>query len=131
MGLEWRAVSAQVTKHFVSIFSKTCNNLHLIWIISVLPSMENSVDPDHLASDKQGNTDNTGPNRWTHQFSMYYRWEWGGGGGTGPPPPWEGLNRPLVKCNQKLFFFLFLNQNIQYVVGTQKNGLNESTQNIC
>ena len=26
MGLESRAVSAQVTKHFVTIFSKTCNN---------------------------------------------------------------------------------------------------------
>ena len=25
MGLESRAVSAQVTKHFVTIFSKTCN----------------------------------------------------------------------------------------------------------
>ena len=26
MGLELRAVSARVTKHFVTIFSKTCNN---------------------------------------------------------------------------------------------------------
>ena len=26
MGLESRTVSAQVTKHFATIFSKTCNN---------------------------------------------------------------------------------------------------------
>ena len=28
MGLESRAVSAQETKHFVTIFRKTCNNTH-------------------------------------------------------------------------------------------------------
>ena len=43
--------------------------------------------------------------------------------------------RPLVRvCNRKIFF-LFLNQNIYYNKGTQKNRLNEmvllSTQNIC
>ena len=43
------------------------------------------------------------------------------------------LSRPLIKSvYQKINF---LNQNILYVVGTQKNRLNEtvlwSTQNIC
>ena len=33
LGLESRAVSARVTKHFVTFFSKTCNNAHYTMVL--------------------------------------------------------------------------------------------------
>ena len=45
------------------------------------------------------------------------------------------LNKSFVKSAYQKIIFLFFDQNISYVVGAQKNRLNEtvlvSTQNIC
>ena len=38
MGLASQAVSAQVTKHFVTIFNEVCNKLVYIFPVYVLPS---------------------------------------------------------------------------------------------